>query len=221
MIESAATRADRARVLQLALLGDTFAIHEVGEHIAAQDVLPVLASLPSAADLRHLVLTIAPDECLPASLRAQGSTEALMPIVSSAVHAVRESLSDSRTALDAHSLAASSVPLDNLPPWTPRALHLVLTPFVEVSSLPVVPSLPAGARLVLCHALSPGGAPATDAAIAQTVIERSRSGDLLSTQGLIAFLRRNHDVVLDLAVGTARQIADAFPSAANEGLLTP
>ena len=81
--------------------------------------------------------------------------------------------------------------------------------------------LPEGTHHAVSQVLAPERCPASDAEAAPVLAQRSTSGDLLATCGLISFLRRNDGFVWNLSLDTVHQIQFEFPRFVDEGVLAP
>lgn len=212
----------------MAFLGDTFAIHEVGEQVTYTEVLPHLVTLGEGKPRPRLTLLASGREFaerfgLPwDSVKGQDSLVTLVPAVESALDTLRQVLSDDEFGWRGCRFSTGLLENEGLKPVEDGELRLLLSPYGGIHTLPgASPALATGTLHAVSRALAPEGCPIPDADAVEVLIERSRSCDLLATSGLVAFLQRNPEVTRSLSVDTLRQIAFVFPGISEAGLLSP
>lgn len=214
-----------SREATMTLLGDTFAIHDVGERIAYTEVLPHLVALGEGAPRKRLTLLASVQEVterfgLARRPADDDSLVALLPSLESALDTTREVLSGEEFGWGRCHFSAGLLERDGLTPVEDGELRILISPHGGSLTTPGnTPRLPVGTRHAVSNALAPDGCPAPDAEITSVLVQRSRSRDLLPTCGLISFLRRNPGSVRDLTLDTIKQIEFEFPRFVDEGLL--
>lgn len=211
----------------MAVLGDTFAIHEVGERIAYTEILPHLVALGEGAPRKRLTLLASVHEVnerfgLVRRPADDDSLVALLPSLESALDTVRGVLSDDEFGWSGCHFTAGLLERDGLGPIEDGELRILISPRGGSLTTPGnAPRLPVGAHHAVSNALAPDGCPAPDTEIAPALAQRSVSRDLLATCGLVSFLRRNPGFVRDLTLDTIKQIEFEFPRLVDEGLFAP
>lgn len=212
----------------MAFLGDTFAIHEVGERIAYAEVLPHLITLGEGKPRKRLTLLVSIQEFTerfglsrrPAEEDA--SVVTLAPAVESALDILQQVLSEDDFGWMDCLFTAGLLEEEGQAPLREGELRILISPSGGLFTLPGnAPTLAAGTHHAVSNALAPEGCPIPDEEAAPVLVERSRSCDLLATSGLVAFLRRNPGVARNLSVDTIKQVAFEFPQVVDEGLLAP
>lgn len=215
------------RQATLSLLGDTFAIHEVGERIARVEVFPLLEALSQGGPLRRLTLLASAQEItrrfdIPEWPAGDDSLVTLLPALESAADTIRESLTSPGLDWGQCQFESGLLEHEGHAPVAEGELRILVSPPGGVLTLSGEGlGLPRGTHHAVSMALAPGDRPVSDSEIAPVLIQRSLSGDLLATYGLVSFLRRNPEVVRDLSLDTLRQIEFEFPHLVEEGILSP
>lgn len=213
-------------LVTMAFLGDTFAIHEVGERLARTEVLPQFASPGEGSARKRMTLLVSYAEFAERygfavrDMRENDSLVVLAPVVESALETLREVLSGEEFGWNGCRFDVGL--LERPTPASESELRILISPRGGIFSTGGnVPRLAQGTHHAVSAALAPEACPISDEEAAPILIERSRSRDLLATLGLVAFLRRNPEVARSLSEDTIRQIAFEFPRAVDAGLLAP
>lgn len=215
--------ATSTREATMALLGDTFAIHEVGERIAYTEVLPHLVRLGVYKPRKRLTLMVSAREFterfnLFERHESDASIVALAPMVESAVETLRGILSEDDFEWKQCDFTAGVLERDGASPVGEGELRLLISPAGGAYTISGAgPSLPSGTHHAVSRAVAPGGCPLPDDEVVSTLVERSRSGDLLATCGLVSYLRRNEGIGSALSEDTLRQVAFEFPPVMDDG----
>lgn len=212
----------------MAFLGDTFSIHEVGERIAYSEVLPHLVTLGEGKPRKRLTLLVSVQEfterfgLIHRPAEEVDSVVTLAPAVESTLDILRQVLSaDEFGWRDCH-FTAGLLEQEGAEPVQDGELRILISPSGGVFTIPGnAPAVAEGTHHAVSRALAPEGCPIPDNEATPVLVERSRSCDLLATNGLIAFLRRNPEVTRNLSVDTLKQIAFEFPQVVDEGFLVP
>lgn len=221
------TSTDTAHEVTMSLLGDTFAVHEVGERLAYTEILPHLVRLGEGAPRKHLTILVSAREItrhfdLAARPADDDSLVALLPALESAVETLREVLSDAEFGWEGCHFRAGLLERESASPASDGELRILISPRGGALTLPGRgPSLPPDMHHAVSKVLAPERCPVPDTEVAPLLSQRSLSGDLLATCGLISFLRRRSDVVRDLSLDTIRQIEFEFPRFVEDGVLSP
>lgn len=217
---------DAAHEVTMSLLGDTFAVHEVGERLAYTELLPHLARLGEGAPRERLTLLVSAREITQRFGLAErpaddNSLVALLPALESALETLREVLSGAEFGWGDCQFRAGFLEREGVTPVHKGELRILISP--QGGTL-VTPSgradLTPGVHHAVSRVLAPEKCPVPDDEIASVLTQRSLSGDLLATCGLIAFLRRRPSTVRDLSLDTVRQIEFEFPRFVEEGVLS-
>lgn len=223
----APARSEVAREVTMSLLGDTFAVHEVGERLAYTEVLPHLVRLGAGTPRKRLTLLVSAREITQRFGLAERPSDddslvALLPALESAVETLREVLSDDEFGWKECHFRAGLLEREGASPVADGELRILISP--EGGSLTAAgdgPGLPVGTHHAVSRVLAPERCPVSDDEIAPVLAQRSLSGDLLATCGLISFLQRRKGAVRDLSLDTIRQIEFEFPRSVEEGVLAP
>lgn len=219
------TVANAASEATMSLLGDTFAIHEVGERIAYSEVLPHLVMLGESGSRERVTLLVSAREVtekfgLAERPEDDDSLVALLPTLESALDILREILSGEEFGWSRCRFSAGLLERDGMKPVEDGELRILISPAGGIFASPGSSlTLPSGTKHAVSRSLAPDGCPASDAEVAPILVQRSRSRDLLATCGLISFLRRNPSVIRDLTLDTIRQVEFEFPRFVEEGVL--
>lgn len=215
-----------AREVTMSLLGDTFAIHEVGERLAYTEVLPHLVRLGEGAPKKHLTLLVSAQEVtqrfgLVERPADDQSVVALLPALESAVETLREVLADEEFGWSDCRFRAGLLEREGASSVADGELRILISPEGGSLTLARALELPEGTHHAVSRVLAPEQCPVSDETVASVLSRRSTSGDLLATCGLISFLRRQGGFVWNLSLDTVHQIQFEFPRFVDEGVLAP
>lgn len=208
------TTLEHSRNVALSILGDTFAVHEVGTYLATAELLPLV--VPECGPLlSRLTLLISATEI--ADLH--GLTLPAAPTVSTvcpALETARVTLQDVLSAdvfgwgrCDFEAALLEDAPRT---PTSESELRILISPALgHLADADRQGTWPQDMRHYVSGILGHRKPAVSDASLIATVLERSLSEDLMATCGLAAFLRRNPAVAAELHGNTTRQLAQEFP----------
>lgn len=221
------TAVDAAHEVTMSLLGDTFAVHEVGERLAYTEILPHLVRLGEGAPRKRLTLLVSAREVTQRFSLAErpaddDSLVALLPALESALETLREVLSGDEFGWEDCHFHAGFLEREGVTPVSDGELRILISPQGGALAIPGSGlTLTPGTHHTVSRVLAPEKCPVPDEEIAPVLAQRSLSGDLLATCGLIASLRRRPGSARDLSIDTIRQIEFEFPRFVEAGVLAP
>lgn len=211
--------------ITMAVLGDTFAINDVGERLVYSELLPHLVAIGESTPREQVTVLVSAREFIeryklaPSDANEGKTVVALAPMVESAVDALREVLTGDEFGWRDCQFDTGLLEAEGMRPVAEGELRILLSPSGgDLASGSRLPKMAERTHHAVSHALAPAEHTVSEAVVKSALVTRSRSRDLLATVGLVGFLRRNPEVLWDLDVSTIQQVACEFPRAIDEGL---
>lgn len=210
------TTLELAHTVKLSILGDTFAIHDVGTRLAQAELLAPLVNSERGPHTTTLTLLASAAEItqhygLPAPAKPDLTT--VLPALDTTREALSIIFAKHPLGWGHCHLRAGLLEDEDDTPAPEGELRLLISP---ENSTAAQPPAPEGTLRFSSPTLGQTTPTTPDAALMSTVIERSQSEDLLATIGLAAFVRRNPGVLPRLHGNTLHQLAYEFPDALGD-----